>query len=226
MLDRRRFLAVCFAIRICLNPAARHSLYHRCPGPDCPRRRQQRRLAARPREDHRRDGRTGRRACRVHIAPDQIPMMLDGLNQQRDGYAPFARSTCRTRSSRLHLRSPAAGTNVNTESEEPRYSIRPLAGFRSTSKNWPSQLSLSSVLLRTRKVSSAHLTEMYIDRLRQYDPQLHFVVTSPKNAPSLRRKPRSDIAAGKYRGPCTACPGARRLARRERLSHHLGCGWI
>ena len=32
-------------------------------------------------------------------------------------------------------------------------------------------------LLRTKKISSVALTEMYLERLKRYDPALHFVVT-------------------------------------------------
>ena len=32
-------------------------------------------------------------------------------------------------------------------------------------------------LLHTKKISSIALTEMYLERLKRYDPALHFVVT-------------------------------------------------
>ena len=32
-------------------------------------------------------------------------------------------------------------------------------------------------LLRTKRVSSTALTEMYLERLKRYDPTLHFVIT-------------------------------------------------
>ena len=68
-------------------------------------------------------------------------------------------------------------------------------------------------LVRTRKVSSLDLTQMYIARLRKYDPVLHFAITITEDrALAKAREADSEIADGKYRGPLHGLPwGAKDL---------------
>src|SRR5262249_1338281 len=56
-------------------------------------------------------------------------------------------------------------------------------------------------LVRTRKVSSAALTEMYLERLKRYDATLKFVITLTEDRARAQAKDADrEIAAGKYRG--------------------------
>jgi len=70
-----------------------------------------------------------------------------------------------------------------------------------------------SELVRTRKVKPSELTDMYLSRLKRYDPQLHFVINlteerARKQAAALD----SEIAHGHYRGPLHGIPwGAKDL---------------
>ena len=58
-----------------------------------------------------------------------------------------------------------------------------------------------------RKLSSQRLTELYIERLEKFDPQLHCVITlTPELARSQARKADEEIAAGKYRGSLHGIP--------------------
>ena len=68
-------------------------------------------------------------------------------------------------------------------------------------------------LVRTKKVSSLVLTEMYLERLKRYDPQLHFVITlTEERALSKAKEADRDLAAGRYRGPLHGLPwGAKDL---------------
>jgi len=68
-------------------------------------------------------------------------------------------------------------------------------------------------LVRTKKVSSIALTEMYLGRLKKYDPTLKFVVTlTEERARAQAKKADEEIAAGKYRGPLHGLPwGAKDL---------------
>src|SRR5713226_3608126 len=68
-------------------------------------------------------------------------------------------------------------------------------------------------LVRTKKVSSLALTEMYLGRLKKYDPTLKFVVTlTEERALAQAKKADAEIAAGKYRGPLHGLPwGAKDL---------------
>jgi Asp-tRNA(Asn)/Glu-tRNA(Gln) amidotransferase A subunit family amidase len=68
-------------------------------------------------------------------------------------------------------------------------------------------------LLRTRRISSVELTKLYLERLRQYDPILHCVVSYTEEL-ALKQAEQADreIAAGRYRGPLHGVPwGAKDL---------------
>jgi len=70
-----------------------------------------------------------------------------------------------------------------------------------------------SALVRDRRVSSAELTKLYLDRLKRFDPLLRCVVTLTEDL-ALRQAARADaeIAAGHYRGPLHGIPwGAKDL---------------
>jgi Asp-tRNA(Asn)/Glu-tRNA(Gln) amidotransferase A subunit family amidase len=68
-------------------------------------------------------------------------------------------------------------------------------------------------LLRTQKIKSLALTQMYLDRLKRYDPKLHFVITLTEDrAIAQAKKADEEIAAGNYRGPLHGVPwGAKDL---------------
>jgi Asp-tRNA(Asn)/Glu-tRNA(Gln) amidotransferase A subunit family amidase len=68
-------------------------------------------------------------------------------------------------------------------------------------------------LLRNRKITSLALTTMYLERLKRYDPELHFVITlTEKRALAQAGAADAEIAAGKYRGPLHGIPwGAKDL---------------
>src|SRR5260370_42074702 len=68
-------------------------------------------------------------------------------------------------------------------------------------------------LVRMKRVSSLALTEMYLGRLKRYDPLLKFVVTlTEERALAQAKQAEPEIAAGKYRGPRHGLPwGAKDL---------------
>ena len=70
-----------------------------------------------------------------------------------------------------------------------------------------------SELVRTRKVKPSELTEMYLSRLKRYDPQLHFVINlTEERARKQARQMDGEIAHGHYRGPLHGIPwGAKDL---------------
>ncbi len=68
-------------------------------------------------------------------------------------------------------------------------------------------------LVRTRRVSSVALTQMYLERLRRFDPTLHCVITLTEEL-ALAQATRADreLADGIYRGPLHGIPwGAKDL---------------
>lgn len=70
-----------------------------------------------------------------------------------------------------------------------------------------------SELVRRRKVTATQLTEMYLGRLKQYDPVLKCVITlTEARARAQARAADEEIARGRYRGPLHGIPwGAKDL---------------
>ena len=70
-----------------------------------------------------------------------------------------------------------------------------------------------SEMVRLRKVKPSELTEMYIGRLKKYDPQLHCVISlTEERARKQAKDLDAEIARGKYRGPLHGIPwGAKDL---------------
>ena len=62
-------------------------------------------------------------------------------------------------------------------------------------------------LIRSKQVKSVELTEMYLARLKRYNPKLNCVVTLTEDrALGMARLADSEIAAGRYRGPLHGIP--------------------
>ena len=151
----------------------------------------------------------------VEFSDDQVEMMMDDLKSRLKAYeaihdlhlansvAPailfdpilpgmsYAESKRPAKLSRMAA--PAAPKNLE---EVAFYSVREL-----------------SELMRTKKISSAALTDMYLDRLKRYDTVLKFVITlTEERARAQAKEADRDIAAGKYRGPLHGLPwGAKDL---------------
>jgi Asp-tRNA(Asn)/Glu-tRNA(Gln) amidotransferase A subunit family amidase len=81
-------------------------------------------------------------------------------------------------------------------------------------------------LVRTKRVSSLALTEMYLQRLKKYDPTLKFVVTlTEERALTQAKMADAEIAAGKYRGPLHGLPwGAKDLLATKGYRTTWGAG--
>ncbi len=70
---------------------------------------------------------------------------------------------------------------------------------------WP--ITKLAQLVETKQVTSVELTEMYLERLTRYDPELHCVVTTTEAiALQQARAADAEISAGKYRGPLHGIP--------------------
>jgi Asp-tRNA(Asn)/Glu-tRNA(Gln) amidotransferase A subunit family amidase len=81
-------------------------------------------------------------------------------------------------------------------------------------------------LVRAKKVSSLALTQMYLGRLKKYDPVLKFVVTlTEERALAQAKEADAEIAAGKYRGPLHGLPwGAKDLLATKGYRTTWGAG--
>src|SRR5215475_3346114 len=116
----------------------------------------------------------------VTITSEQKQMMLDGLDQQHEAYSAIRKLQLPNSVPPAYIFNPLPpGAKVSTEKQEPVYSKAPAMA---TVPSNLEELAFASVvelgdLVRRKKISSTNLTEMYIARIRRYDPVLHFVVT-------------------------------------------------
>ena len=81
-------------------------------------------------------------------------------------------------------------------------------------------------LMRRKKISSAALTDMYLERLKRYDPVLKFVINLTEDRAKAQAKEADrDLAAGKYHGPLHGLPwGAKDLLATKGYKTTWGAG--
>src|SRR5437868_10964651 len=151
----------------------------------------------------------------VAISEEYKQMMLDNLNEQAKGYeAIYALHIPNSVEPALLFDPIVNAAKYETERRAARLSAVPNV----SSPKKVEELAFASVrelaeLVRTKKVSSSALTEMYLGRLKRYDPLLKFTATlTEERAQMQARDADREIAAGKYRGPLHGLPwGAKDL---------------
>jgi Asp-tRNA(Asn)/Glu-tRNA(Gln) amidotransferase A subunit family amidase len=202
MLDRRAFLAVCsrFGVAATLLPGVLWAMAD------------EKSKITREMID------SAARIADVPIPDEYKNMMLESLNDMTKGFdAIYA----------LHIKNdvPPAfifdpvlpGMKFETERRPMKLAAPPGLQSSSVPKNLEDVAFYSvrqlAELVRTKKVSSSALTDMYLARLKRYDPTLKFVVTLTEDrARAQAKEVDRDIAAGKYRGPLHGLPwGAKDL---------------
>ncbi len=152
----------------------------------------------------------------VNIAPEYRQMMIEGLNAQREASAALRRLHLPNSVPPAYIFDPLPpGARVNQEKKQARYSQAPAIATMPANLE---ELAFAPVvelgdLVRRRKVSSTALTQMYLARLKRYNPVLHFVITlTEERAAAQAREADREIAAGRYRGPLHGLPwGAKDL---------------
>jgi Asp-tRNA(Asn)/Glu-tRNA(Gln) amidotransferase A subunit family amidase len=167
----------------------------------------------------------------VPIPEETKEMMLDNLNQRAKGYeAIYALHISNSVEPCLVFDPVVPGMKFETEPRPSRISKPSILAAPGTPKNLE-EVAFASVrelaeLVRTKKVSSMALTEMYLERLKRYDPKLKFVVTLTEVRARARAKEADrEIAAGKYRGPLHGLPwGAKDLLAAKGYRTTWGAG--
>ena len=164
----------------------------------------------------------------VPIADEFKEMMLSDLNEQAKGYDEIYKLHIPNSVAPALLFDPVLpGMTFETEHKPLRMSEAPSVSV----PNDMEDLAFASVrelaeLVRTKRVSSLALTEMYLRRLKKYDPTLKFVVTLTEDrALTQAKKADAEIAAGKYRGPLHGLPwGAKDLLAAKGYKTTWGAG--
>jgi Asp-tRNA(Asn)/Glu-tRNA(Gln) amidotransferase A subunit family amidase len=150
----------------------------------------------------------------VEIKDEYKEMMLKDLNEQVQGYDEIRKLNIPNSVPPALVFDPVpAGMKLNIEKRPLRMSqvaVRAPQRVEDVAFHTVRQL---AELVRTKRISSVALTEMYLERIRRYDPILHFVITlTPERALAQAREADREIAAGKYRGPLHGLPwGAKDL---------------
>ena len=151
----------------------------------------------------------------VPLSSDQKKMMFGALESQRESYEEIRKLKMPNSVAPAFVFDPLPpGAKLDTVKSAPRWSAAPSVTAGSNLED----LAFISVreqaeLLRTQKVTALALTQMYLARLKRYDPKLRFNVTLTEDRAIAQAKAAdAEIAAGKYRGPLHGIPwGAKDL---------------
>jgi Asp-tRNA(Asn)/Glu-tRNA(Gln) amidotransferase A subunit family amidase len=154
----------------------------------------------------------------VPISDEYKEMMLENLNDQAKGYEEIYKLHIPNSVDPALIFDPVLpGMKLETVRKPMRIS-NAAGSVPVSAPNNLEDLAFASArelaeLIRTKKVSSLALTQMYLGRLKKYDPALKFVVTlTEERALAQAKKADAEIAAGKYRGPLHGLPwGAKDL---------------
>jgi Asp-tRNA(Asn)/Glu-tRNA(Gln) amidotransferase A subunit family amidase len=152
------------------------------------------------------------------FTPEQKQMMLDGLNDQREGFDPIRALNLPNSAQPAFVFHPlpagveSTGCGSGTGGSYPgvAYNISAPARIEDLAFAPVSEL---AALLSKGKITSLALTQMYIERLKRYNSELYFVITlTEERAIAQAKKADEEIAAGKYRGALHGIPwGAKDL---------------
>jgi Asp-tRNA(Asn)/Glu-tRNA(Gln) amidotransferase A subunit family amidase len=164
----------------------------------------------------------------VAISDEYKAMMLENLNDHTQGFNKiFELHMPNSVEPALLFRPETSGVNFDVQKFPMRMSGAPAI---SVPKN-PDELAFLTVrelseLVRARKISATSLTNLYLDRLKRYDPKLKFVITlTEERALAQAKEADREIAAGKYRGPLHGLPwGAKDLLAAKGYPTTWGAG--
>lgn len=154
----------------------------------------------------------------VPVPTEQRKALLDTLNERVKGFEEIYKLHIPNSVPPALVFSPVTSwTKFETEKWRMKISAPSVLATRGVPKNLEDLCFASArdlgELVKTKKISSVALTEMYLARLKRYDPQLHFVITlTEERALTKAKEADRDLAAGKYRGPLHGLPwGAKDL---------------
>jgi len=152
----------------------------------------------------------------VELIDAEREMMVEGLGRLRDDFAKIRAVTLSNDVPPALRFTPLPPTHTQQPATKKMRRSKPAA-----LPSIPSDLeelafapvTVLSRLLEARKVSSLALTEMYLGRLKRFDPLLHCVVTlTEERALAQARQADREITAGRLRGPLHGVPwGAKDL---------------
>ena len=173
----------------------------------------------------------------VHFEPSEREMLLEGLKRQTEQLAalhalPLDNAVAPALVFVPRL-APAAAPGAGAKPAEgvtPRGSARAtpvrLAAVPRDAELAFQPVSVLGELLRTRQVTSAALTRLYLDRIRRHDATLKSVITlTEERALAAAARADDEIARGRWRGPLHGVPwGAKDLLAAKGYPTTWGAG--
>ena len=202
MLDRRRFLAVCSQLGLSstLFPGVLWSMAD-------PKNTVTKEMVE-----------TAAEVADVLLPDEHVQAMLDGLNENKKNYEEIHGLHIPNSVSPAYIFDPVLGDmKFDTVKRPMKLASAPALNISGAPKDIEDVAFYSARqlghLVRTKKVSSVALTDMYLARLKKYDPLLKFVITLTEDRARTHAKEADrDLAAGRYRGPLHGLPwGAKDL---------------
>jgi len=152
----------------------------------------------------------------LHFDPEERELMLDGLKQQEQRIEALHK---------IHLDNSVSPA-IKFDPLPPGKTVKPAAHRRVVRSKVPTRavpadledlaffpVTELSDLVRRHRVTSMQLTQMYLARLKKYDPVLHCVISLTEDR-ALKQAAAADaeIKRGHYRGPLHGIPwGAKDL---------------
>jgi hypothetical protein len=159
----------------------------------------------------------------LHISPAKTEALISKLNEQRRAYDAIRRLNLPNDVPPAFRFDPVISGQVAPATESapmrlPAALDNPPAIADSDVPKDLEKLAFSTVgelgvLLQRKKVSVTDLTEMYLARLKRFNPQLNFLVTlTEERARAQASELNAELARGRYRGPLHGIPwGAKDL---------------
>ncbi len=145
----------------------------------------------------------------VHFTEPQFDRMLQGVNENLSKYEEIQRAELdNSVAPPLYFNPIVPGMKIERAKKAFRVSEAPKVARPKNLEDvafWPA--THLGELIRTQQVSSVELTEMYLGRLKRYNPKLLCVVTLTEElAMQQAREADREIASGHYRGALHGIP--------------------
>lgn len=169
------------------------------------------------------------RVAGLHFTPEQRELMLEGLIDRLEDFQALRDLQIPNDVSPCQFFDPELGISM-----APKLDHHPEISWMPEDVALPASdddLAFSSVanlssLLKSRKIKSLDLTELYLSRLKKYDPVLEAVVTyTEERAYRLAKKADKELDSGTWRGPLHGIPwGAKDLLSTKGYPTTWGAG--
>lgn len=151
----------------------------------------------------------------LHFTAKERKMMLRGIRRNSSRYENLRKTALKNQVSPALLFNPIiSGLNFEKTQRPLKYTVSSdvqVPGNFEELAFYP--VTALSQLIKSRRITSIELTQLYLSRLKKYGPRLECVITLTEDL-ALQQAKRADeeIASGKYRGPLHGIPwGAKDL---------------